>query len=139
MRPSVLRRLDHVGFAAADLPATVALFRDLFGGVAGPVLDDPLQRVRVCFVEHDGGRVEVVAPLGDGSPIANVLAAGGGTYHLCYEADDLDAEGERLRSVGFVPVGAPCPAVAFGGRRIWFLFHPVLRLIELVEAPAANP
>jgi methylmalonyl-CoA epimerase len=132
----VLRRLDHVGFAAADLAAAVALFREVLGGRPGPVFEDPLQRVRVCFVEHPGGRVEIVAPLGDASPIASVLAAGGGAYHLCYEADDLDAEGERLRGAGFVPVGAPCPAVAFGGRRIWFLFHPIARLIELVEAPA---
>jgi methylmalonyl-CoA/ethylmalonyl-CoA epimerase len=134
----VLHRLDHAGFAVADLEPAIALFRDTFGAAVGPVIEDPIQRVRLCFAEYEGGRVELIAPLGSDSPVTRLLAdTGGGLYHVCFEADDLDAEFQRLRKQGFVPTGPAQPAVAFGGRRVIFLYHPIARLIELVEAPGA--
>jgi hypothetical protein len=42
-----------------------------------------------------------------------------------------------LRGAQWVPATAPRPAPALGGRTIVFLFHPVLGLLELVEAPGA--
>jgi methylmalonyl-CoA/ethylmalonyl-CoA epimerase len=133
----VLRRLDHTGFAVADLEAAIALFRDVLGAEIGPVFEDPLQRVRLCFATYDGGRVELIAPLGDDSPVTRVLAqGGGGTYHLCFETDALDDEVKRLRTQRFLPTGPAQPAVAFGGRRVIFLFHQTAKLIELVESAA---
>jgi methylmalonyl-CoA/ethylmalonyl-CoA epimerase len=138
----MLHRLHHTGFAVAELEASVALFRDILGANVGPIYDDPLQRVRLCFAEYDGGRVELIAPLSEDSPISQLLASGGGgTYHLCYETFDLDGDLERLRKHGFVLASPPKPAVAFGGRRVAFLFGKIARLIELVEgepAPTAS-
>lgn len=128
------RRLDHAGFAVADLEVAMALFRDALGASVGPIVEDPIQRVRLCFAEYDGGRVELIAPLGDDSPISRILdGSGGGLYHLCYETPDLDAEFKRLHAHGFVATGPPQPAVAFGGRRVMFLYHRVAQVIELVE------
>jgi methylmalonyl-CoA/ethylmalonyl-CoA epimerase len=132
---TVLRRLDHTGFAVAELEPAIALFRDTLGARVGPVFEDPLQRVRLCFAEYDGGRVELVAPWGEDSPVSRLVAERGGAYHLCYETDDLDGDFDRLRAGGFVPTSVPQPAVAFGGRRVVFLFSRVAQLIEHVEAP----
>jgi methylmalonyl-CoA/ethylmalonyl-CoA epimerase len=135
----VPRRLDHVGFAVADLEPALVLFRDTFGAAIGPIIEDPIQRVRLCFAEYDGGRVELIAPLGPDSPVTQIVArSGGGLYHLCFETDDLEAEFQQLRRQGFIPTGPPQPAVAFGGRRVVFLYHRVTQLIELVEAPPAT-
>jgi methylmalonyl-CoA/ethylmalonyl-CoA epimerase len=132
----VSRRLDHAGFAVADLDAAIALFRDAFGASVGPTIEDPIQRVKLCFAEYSGGRVELIAPLGEDSPVSQLVAtSGGGLYHLCFETTDMDAEVRQLRGQGFVPTGPPQPAVAFGGRRVIFLFHRLAQLIELVEAP----
>jgi methylmalonyl-CoA epimerase len=131
--------LDHAGFAVADLEPAIALFRDTFGAQIGPIIEDPIQRVRLCFAEYDGGRVELIAPLTPDSPVTQIVArSGGGLYHLCFETDDLDAEFQRLRKQGFIPTGPPRPAVAFGGRRVVFLFHRTTQLIELVEAATAS-
>jgi methylmalonyl-CoA/ethylmalonyl-CoA epimerase len=139
MLMGVPRRLDHAGFAVAALEPAIALFRDTLSATIGPVFEDPLQKVRLCFAEYPGGRVELIAPLGPDSPVSRIIAdAGGGLYHLCYETDDLDAEFQRLRTQGFVPTGPPQPAVAFGGRRVVFLYHRIAQLIELVEAPTAS-
>jgi methylmalonyl-CoA/ethylmalonyl-CoA epimerase len=113
----------------------ITLFRETLGARIGAVVEDPLQRVRLCFAEFDGGRVELIAPLGEDSPITRILAgSGGGLYHLCYETPDLDTEFKRLHAQGFVATGPPQPAVAFGGRRVMFLYHRVAHVIELVEA-----
>jgi methylmalonyl-CoA/ethylmalonyl-CoA epimerase len=130
----VLERLDHTGFAVAQLEAAITLFRDTLGAQVGPIYEDPIQRVRICFAEYPGGRVELVAPLGADSPVSTIVANGGGAYHLCFQTDDLDAELARLRETGFVPASTPQPAVAFGGRRVVFLFNRIAQLIELVEA-----
>jgi methylmalonyl-CoA epimerase len=132
----VSRRLDHAGFAVADLDAAIPLFRDVFGASVGPVVEDPIQRVKLCFAEYRGGRVELIAPLGEDSPVSQLIASsGGGLYHLCFETTDLDGEVRQLRRQGFVPTGPAQPAVAFDGRRVIFLFHRLAQLIELVEAP----
>jgi methylmalonyl-CoA/ethylmalonyl-CoA epimerase len=132
----VLARLDHTGFAVAELEGAIELFRDTLGAQVGPIFEDPIQRVRLCFAEYNGGRVELVAPLGPGSPVDAIVANGGGAYHLCFQTNDLDAEFERLRGKGFVPASTPQPAVAFGGRRVVFLYNRVAQLIELVEQEA---
>lgn len=129
----MFRRLDHVGFAVRDLGVASALFRDALNAMLGDVFEDPIQQVRICFAEYEGGRVELIAPLGPDSPVNRIVAEGGGTYHLCYETDDLQRAVDGLRRAGFVPTGLPQPAVAFGGRRVVFLVHPIARLIELVE------
>ena len=130
----MLRRLDHTGFAVAVLEPSIELFRDVLGARVGPIFEDPIQRVRLCFADFDGIRVELIAPLGPDSPVTNIIASGGGAYHLCFETDDFEAELERLRGAGFAPVSMPQPAVAFGGRRVAFLFNRTARLIELVES-----
>ena len=106
---SVLRRLDHAGFAVAELEPAIALFRETLGAQVGPVFEDPLQRVRLCFAEYAGNRVELIAPMGDDSPVSQILAGanGGGLYHLCFETDDLDAEFQRLRTQASFRPGRP--------------------------------
>jgi methylmalonyl-CoA/ethylmalonyl-CoA epimerase len=57
----------------------------------------------------------------------------GGLYHLCYTVEDLEGELARFRRHGCVKISGPTPAVAFGGRRIAFLFTPQRDIIELLE------
>jgi methylmalonyl-CoA/ethylmalonyl-CoA epimerase len=134
----VLRRVDHVGFAVAELERAIAVFRDTLDATVGEVFEDPIQRVRLCFAEYNGGRVELIAPLGANSPVDQMVARGGGLYHLCFETDNLDAEIVRLRAKGFVPTGPAQPAVAFAGRRVVFLYDRLAQLIELVEAASGS-
>lgn len=131
-------RFHHVGYAVADIESYLEDFmRPLFSpvSVSEPV-EDPIQRVRVCFVEMQGGTViELVAPLGDDSPLKPFIGSKrGGLYHLCYEVQDLDEAIALYRSKRCMPLGKPVPAAAFNGRRILFLMTPQRDLIELLEA-----
>lgn len=133
-----LMRFHHVGYAVRDIRSYLddfmtPLFHPL--RVSEPVAD-PIQQVRVCFVEMPGGTViELVEPLADTSPVMELVGSQrGGLYHLCYEVDDLDAEIARFRAKRCMPLGRPVPAAAFNGRRIVFLLTPQRDLIELLSA-----
>jgi methylmalonyl-CoA/ethylmalonyl-CoA epimerase len=135
-------RFHHIGYAVRNIRSYLD---DFLIPMFAPdhiteQVSDPVQRVTVCFVEMPGGTtIELVEPLGENSPVDSIIGSSrGGVYHLCFEADDLDAELVRFRSKRCVPLGRPVPAAAFGGRRIVFVLTPERDLIEIVEAPHAG-
>jgi methylmalonyl-CoA/ethylmalonyl-CoA epimerase len=128
---------DHVGYVVADIESCWRdFFRPLFG--AGPVtepVDDPLQQVRVAFLDIPPGfRIELVQPLSEKSPVRRLLDSGrGGVYHICYAVEDIEGQIARFREQGCVKISGPTPAVAFDNRRVAFLFTPQRDIVELVE------
>ena len=130
----------HVGVAVADLEKAAADYRALLGYelLSGPFAD-PIQKVRVCFLGRRDGQVErmpvveLVAPLGDDSPVTRLLAKGGGAYHVAYYVDDVAGWTAAARAKGCVLLGEPAPAVAYSGRRIAWLYLPSRQLVEVIE------
>ena len=121
----------------ASIDKAVPVYRDLFGYelVSGP-FDDPIQKVAVCFLARSAPGeivIELVAPLGDDSPVNRTLAKGGSAYHVCYEVPDLDETLAQLKDKGCLIVSKPVPAVAFDNRRIAWLYTPTRQLVEMLE------
>ena len=57
--------------------------------------------------------------------------------HIGYAVKNIDASRQAFEELGYVfdPVTIPpAPACAFGGRRVAFLYHLQIGLLELVEA-----
>jgi methylmalonyl-CoA/ethylmalonyl-CoA epimerase len=134
-------KLRHVGVAVPSIgPATEAL-QSLFGYrvISGP-FDDPIQKVTVNFLtqaDDDIAEIELIAPLTDDSPIKSMLSKGsGGAYHLCFETSDMEKALDHAKSNGCMVVSPPAPAVAFGGRRIAWIYTKTRQLFELVESEA---
>jgi len=133
-------KLRHVGVAVPKLGPTTDALEALFGYkvVSGP-FDDPIQKVSVNFLaksENDVAEIELVAPLGEGSPITSMLAKGGGAaYHLCFETSDIEQAVAHAKKNGCIIVSPPVPAVAFNGRKIAWIYTRSRQLFELVEAP----
>lgn len=127
----------HIGIACRDIDKTREFYLGL-GYTASPVVDDPLQHVRICFLDKEGApRLELLEPLDDQSPVARTLATAGVTpYHFCYEVRNIDEAIAALRTKRFLLVSGPVPACALGDRRIAFLYNKNNGLIELVENPA---
>ncbi len=125
----------HIGIACRDIAKTQAFYLGQ-GYTASPVVEDPLQHVRISFLEKEGApRIELLEPLDDQSPVARTLATSGvSPYHMCYEVQDIEAAVNHLRGQRFLLVNGPVPACAMGDRRIAFLFQKNTGLIELVEA-----
>ena len=125
----------HIGIACRDIAKTQAFYMGQ-GYTASPVVEDPLQHVRISFLEKEGApRIELLEPLDDQSPVARTLATSGvSPYHMCYEVEDIEAAVNHLRGQRFLLVNGPVPACAMDDRRIAFLFQKNTGLIELVEA-----
>lgn len=124
----------HMGIACRDIARTVRFYLDM-GYTASAVVDDPLQHVKVCFLNKDGApRLELLEPLDEQSPVLRMLDAVGVTpYHTCYAVSNIKEAVSALRSRRFLLVNGPVPACAIGDRRVAFMFQKNIGLIELVE------
>lgn len=126
----------HIGVAVRDLSKAIPICKALFHYelTAGP-FDDPIQKVSVCFLSRGYGDVimELVAPLGLGSPIDRTLKKGGGTYHVCYSVADINDAIRYLTEKGSLLLSGPVPAVAFHMREIAWVMTEIDLLVELVQ------
>jgi methylmalonyl-CoA/ethylmalonyl-CoA epimerase len=135
-------RLHHMGFVVADIATAMPAFtRSMAAEWDGRIFEDPLQKVKVAFMTTRPGdaQIELVQPVGEGSPVARFLQQGGGMHHLCYEVADLEAELAAFRSRGAAIASRPKPAVAFGGRRIAWVISAEKFLVELLEEKHGSP
>jgi methylmalonyl-CoA/ethylmalonyl-CoA epimerase len=128
--------LHHVGVAVADMQVAIDEYATLFQyRLTGGPYDDPIQKVSVCFLQHesDGTVVELVSPFGEKSPIDGILKRRPGTYHLCYETDDLQVTIEHFTEQSAFLVSGPTPAVAFQMRPIAWMLTKTGLLVELLQ------
>ncbi|PSC73460.1 methylmalonyl-epimerase [Micractinium conductrix] len=93
---------------------------DVLGVTVSAPQDLPEHGVRVAFVELANTKLELLEPLGQGSPIAKFLErnAAGGVHHICLEVDDIGASvahvGARVRLLDAKPkIGAHGLPVVF--------------------------
>ncbi|KQQ46589.1 methylmalonyl-CoA epimerase [Rhizobium sp. Leaf311] len=121
----MLGRINHVAIAVPDLKAAVATYRDTLGAAVSQPQALPEHGVTVVFVELPNTKVELLEPLGQGSPIAAFLAKNpaGGMHHICYEVDDIIAASNRLKGEGARVLGDGAPKTGAHGKPVLFL-HP---------------
>ncbi len=121
----MIGRLNHVAIAVPDLEAGAAVYRNTLGAHVTDPVEQPEHGVTVVFVELPNTKIELLEPLGDGSPIANFLekSPAGGIHHLCYEVDDIIAARDRLVAEGARVLGSGEPKIGAHGKPVLFL-HP---------------
>ena len=85
--------IHHLGVAVEDLDEAVDTYRRLFGAEVENrdlVETQGVEAAAVCVGES---RIELVAPLGDDTPVGKFLAnRGPGMHHVAYEVTDLRRE-----------------------------------------------
>ena len=133
----MIGRLNHVAIAVRDLAAASALYRDTLGAKVSAPLAQPDHGVTVVFIELPNTKIELLEPLGEGSPIGKFLErnADGGMHHICYEVEDIRAARDRLKAGGARVLGDGEPKTGAHGKPVIFL-HPKDfngTLIELEE------
>jgi methylmalonyl-CoA/ethylmalonyl-CoA epimerase len=134
----MIGRLNHVAIAVPDLAAAARQYRDTLGAEVGPPQDEPAHGVTVVFVTLPNTKIELLHPLGAGSPIAGFLEKNpaGGIHHICYEVADILAARDRLQAQGARVLGSGEPKIGAHGKPVLFL-HPkdfAGCLVELEQA-----
>ena len=129
-------KLHHIGYAVKLIEPIAQTYRERFGYLAATgSIHDPLQTAHVQFLQLPGEQtyLELVAPDGPESKLANAVRRGGGLNHLCYTCDSLEQAIAHLEQTGMKLISDPKPAAAFAGRRICWLLGSDPLPIELVE------
>jgi methylmalonyl-CoA/ethylmalonyl-CoA epimerase len=117
------RGIHHLGVAVHDLDEAVETYERLFGAELEHRAQVDDQGVEAAAVLVGVGRVELLAPLGNDTPVGKFLATRGpGMHHVAYEVDDVQAELDRLSAEGAELIDA-APRPGLFGLQVAFV-HP---------------
>jgi len=121
----MIGRLNHVAIVVPDLEAASSTYRETLGARVSEAKDMPDHGVTTVFVELDNTKIELLHPLGDGSPVQNFLDKNpsGGMHHVCYEVDDIIEARDRLKAEGARVLGDGEPRIGAHDKPVLFL-HP---------------
>lgn len=127
--------VDHIGYAVKNIEKAEKQMKAL-GYSFEPTVDDADRNVYIAFGSLAGYRIELVAPGSQegGCPVDSILSKSGPTpYHICYKSADIESDIERLEKNRFKVTVPLAPAIAFGGKRVVFMYSLSVGLIEIVE------
>lgn len=115
-------KIDHIAIAVDDLKEAVQTYSTLL-----QVDDIEYERVEsegvsVAILHLENGRIELMEPIGDSSPIKKFLEKKGpGLHHIALETEGIDSQVSRMTSGGIRFLGDVRPGSA--GTRVTFI-HP---------------
>src|SRR5579872_759258 len=95
------RGIHHVGLAVRDLDEAISTYERYFGGSLEHRVRVEDQGVEAASVRIGWSRVELLAPLGDDTPVGKFLAnRGPGMHHVAYEVEDVRVTLQELAEHG---------------------------------------
>lgn len=134
----MIGRLNHVAIVAPDLAGAAETYRSILGADVSAPVDVPDHGVTVIFITLPNTKVELLHPLGEGSPLTSFLAKNpsGGIHHICYEVEDILAARDALKEKGLRVLGDGEPKIGAHGKPVLFLHPKDLSgaLVELEQA-----
>jgi methylmalonyl-CoA/ethylmalonyl-CoA epimerase len=117
------RGIHHLGVAVDDLDEAVATYERLFGGRLEHRETVPDQGVEAASMRVGAGRIELLASLGEETPVGKFLAKRGpGMHHVAYEVADVRSTLAELAERGAELIDAE-PREGLFGLEVAFV-HP---------------
>jgi methylmalonyl-CoA/ethylmalonyl-CoA epimerase len=137
-RKDMIGRLNHVAIAVRDIAKAANVYRQTLGAQVSEPVPQPAHGVTTIFITLPNTKIELLEPLGEGSPIGKFLDRNpdGGIHHVCYEVDDIHAARDRLKAQGARVLGDGEPKTGAHGKPVLFL-HPKDFCGTLVEIEQA--
>ena len=134
-------RIDHIGVAVADLDSAIELHTSTYGMPLVHRETVVEQGVEAALLDVGESHVELIAPLGEDTPVGRFLAAKGpGLHHVAYQVADVSAALQQLRESGMRLIDET-PRTGIRGSQVAFL-HPATAggvLTELVTPVEVHP
>ena len=129
-------KVVHIGYACSDIVKVIEKYKFLGYKVTSDIIDDKERNVKLVFMTNGCINIEFVQPLDAKSPLYSALKNmknSSHPYHICYEVENLENAISELQQNKFVLAKKEQPAIAFNNRKVVFLFHKEVGLIELLE------
>ena len=115
-------KIDHIAIAVNDVEASAKVYQKALGIDEIEFETVESEGVKVAIIPMENGRIELMQPTKDDSPIKKFLdKKGPGLHHMALETDNIDGEVERMEGCGVKFLGKVRPGSA--GTKVTFI-HP---------------
>ena len=115
-------KIDHIAIAVNDVEVSAKVYQKALGIDEIEFETVESEGVKVAIIPMENGRIELMQPTKDDSPIKKFLdKKGQGLHHMALETDDIDSEVERMEGGGIQFLGKVRPGSA--GTKVTFI-HP---------------
>jgi methylmalonyl-CoA/ethylmalonyl-CoA epimerase len=115
-------KIDHIAIAVNDVEESAKVYQQALGADHVEFETVESQGVKVAIIELENGRIELMQPTNDSSPIKKFLdKKGQGLHHMALDTDNIEGEVERMKDCGIQFLGKIGPGSA--GTKVAFI-HP---------------
>ena len=115
-------KIDHIAIAVNDVEESAKVYQKALGIDEIEFETVESEGVKVAIIQMENGRIELMQPTKDDSPIKKFLdKKGPGLHHMALETDNIEGEVERMEGCGVQFLGKVRPGSA--GTKVTFI-HP---------------
>ena len=115
-------KIDHIAIAVNDVEESAKIYQQALGADHVEFETVESEGVKIAIIELENGRIELMQPTNDSSPIKKFLdKKGQGLHHLALDTDNIEGEVERMEGCGIQFLGKIRPGSA--GTKVTFI-HP---------------
>ena len=115
-------KIDHIAIAVNNVEDAAKIYQDALGVKSVEFETVESEGVKLAIIHLDNGRIELMQPLNDESPIKKFLdKKGQGLHHMALQTDNIDGEVKRMEGCGIQFLGKIRPGSE--GTKVIFI-HP---------------
>lgn len=115
-------KIDHIAIAVNDVMAAAKQYQDALGVEKIVYETVESEGVKLAIIKLENGRIELMQPTRDDSPIKKFLEKKGeGLHHMALATEDIESEYQRMEGCGIQFLGKIRPGSE--GTKITFI-HP---------------
>jgi methylmalonyl-CoA/ethylmalonyl-CoA epimerase len=115
-------KIDHIAIVVNDVEESAKVYQQALGVDNVEFETVESEGVKIAIIELENGRIELMQPTNDSSPIKKFLdKKGQGLHHLALDTNNIEDEVERMEGCGIQFLGKIRPGSA--GTKVTFI-HP---------------
>ena len=115
-------KIDHIAIAVTDVEESAKIYQEALGVNNVEFETVESEGVKIAIIHLENGRIELMQPTNDASPIKKFLdKKGPGLHHMALETNNIESEVSRMEGCGIQFLGKIRPGSA--GTKVTFI-HP---------------
>ncbi len=115
-------KIDHIAIAVTDVEESAKVYQEALGVHNIEFETVESEGVKIAIIHLENGRIELMQPTNDASPIKKFLdKKGPGLHHMALETNNIENEVSRMEGCGIQFLGKIRPGSA--GTKVIFI-HP---------------